>query len=960
MIKDDGSEESPLQGSVTSPTLEQQQQQLQLQLQQLQQQHQAATNELNNAKSQMPPYAGVGLGMNTAAATGGGSGGMPNGALQSPFDATGAGTMFDSCLFDWSRRRMEMAERAAMLGFPPATVGSSGPTAAGMSGGGGGGGGGGGNIGNVGAGTGLPFGSPGGPNPMSAAFGMGQVQVDSNMLQRMARGVPQSPDIQEEQNQQLECLGPPENLAEQEKRLHRLREQQEERLRKMRQNQEDRKRERAGMPIPPGFDLGSVAAMGGDLGVVGGGIPTEGMSQNQRTGVGGQQTGVQWWVCRKCQARAFASKEQALDHEAMCQMGQQQQVNQDGISLDANAGPQQNFVDDNFFPFQRNVPSGFGMPFQPPLPMMDMAAMRRNIEQNQMELEQHLAMQSAAAAAQAQAAALQQQGIQANAGPLVNSSPSLSGNGVGSFHQAINDSNLAEAAPIGDGGQYAILPKPIPLAMSSDKDWITPLHCFIRRHCVEVFTATAADVATPSKGKRRPIQVGQVGIRCPHCHSSDSSHHQGRERGSVYYPTTISSIYNATMNLLQRHLDACPSIPLEIMSRYRDLKADDARSATSKKYWINSAKSLGLVDTKHGGIRFSSLSPPPLPQLSMQQVSGDMRSATRRNSLEFFANRSEVSEGTLAGSKRKLESEEEDDDCDVDGPLSQGVSENDDSNNGRNEGPTPFREPKRAIPSPPPLVLPEDKSTATAFSFKLLSQMRPCVFTEADRLGKRKGLPAGFAGLACRHCYGGYGSGRFFPSSIKTLSDTSKTLNVLHNHMMRCRKCPVEVRDRLQRLKRGHDEERARMKFGSQKAFFAKIWDRLHNRVLDPANPPPVIKNDGGESPEIGSTINDNNCTLEGTKTNRPSMVGSSLSLSSPSNLSHHPMVAPFMASQNAHPQMALHAATMANMMKPDPSQAWTGAGIGGTVGIPMPSMTAHAMGPPNAPTRHGMRPGAA
>lgn len=129
-----------------------------------------------------------------------------------------------------------------------------------------------------------------------------------------------------------------------------------------------------------------------------------------------------------------------------------------------------------------------------------------------------------------------------------------------------------------------------------------------------------------------------------------------------------------------------------------------------------------------------------------------------------------------------------------------------------------------------PLVAPEDEVFATAFSYHLLCQMLPCVFTEADRLGKRKGLPPGFPGLACRHCFGGFGSGRFFPSSIKTLSDTSKTLNVLHNHMMRCRKCPPEVREILAATRRSHDEERAKMKFGSQKAFFARIWDRLHHK----------------------------------------------------------------------------------------------------------------------------------
>ena len=46
--------------------------------------------------------------------------------------------------------------------------------------------------------------------------------------------------------------------------------------------------------------------------------------------------------------------------------------------------------------------------------------------------------------------------------------------------------------------------------------------------------------------------------------------------------------------------------------------------------------------------------------------------------------------------------------------------------------------------------------------------------------------------------------------------------------MTRCRKCPIEIRKKLIGLRESHDQERASMKFGSQKAFFARIWDRLH------------------------------------------------------------------------------------------------------------------------------------
>jgi hypothetical protein len=92
-------------------------------------------------------------------------------------------------------------------------------------------------------------------------------------------------------------------------------------------------------------------------------------------------------------------------------------------------------------------------------------------------------------------------------------------------------------------GPFEMMSRPLPLAMEADEDWLTPLHCFVRQHCVHVFTASDEDVATPSKGKRRPIHVGQVGIRCPHCHQDIQSSVKARERGSVYFPTSISSIY---------------------------------------------------------------------------------------------------------------------------------------------------------------------------------------------------------------------------------------------------------------------------------------------------------------------------------------------------------------------------------------------------------------------------------
>jgi hypothetical protein len=454
----------------------------------------------------------------------------------------------------------------------------------------------------------------------------------------------------------------------------------------------------------------------------------------------------QWFVCKLCNSKAFSNREEAIAHESLCIMG--------GL------------------------------------------------------VNTHISIGSIGDMRRSSLGLL---------GTLAGTSSDLNMSNFGSTLSGLNNGpNQVQCKPVStkfnlnavsehpSKGPFAMMEKPQPLAMDLDKDWLTPLHCFVRKHCVQIFTATEMDLATPSKGKRKRIQVGQVGIRCPHCYQGPAT--MSKERGSVYYPTSISSIYNATMNLLQRHLHNCSAVPADIMQRYETLKGDDARSGTSKKYWVKSAVSLGLVDTS-GGIRYTGIAQ-LLESQSQQSVNfgqvkaNDYFSYLRSNDLS-------MKRDNIAGSNTAY------------------VSENKLSEGGMHDfnatGPD-------SLPQSTGVVTPEDESHATAFSYALLSQMQPCVFAEADRLGKRKDLPPGFPGLACTHCFEGYGSGRFFPSSIKTLSDTSKTLNVLHNHMMRCRKCPVEVREKLISLRKTHDDERSKMKFGSQKAFFARIWDRLHHK----------------------------------------------------------------------------------------------------------------------------------
>jgi hypothetical protein len=493
----------------------------------------------------------------------------------------------------------------------------------------------------------------------------------------------------------------------------------------------------------------------------------------------------QWWVCKICQAHAFSSREQAAQHESMCLQNHRNSSGYPTAAMDLTMNIDQSFRGND----AEDAASG-------------MAHGNHTDSSNNVE---HAFLHSQHSSRHRQH---QQEEDNFYPAPTSHDHPSATPN---------HSQESSEARQVFlHTGPFSSLQAPIPLSMELDQNSLTPLHCFVRKHCVELFTATKDDVTTPSKGKRKPIRVGQVGIRCPHCHNDDETS-KAKERGSIYYPTSIASIYNATMNLLQRHLHNCNAVPPEIRRRYETLKADDARSGTSKKYWIESALKLGLVDTDQGirlkesSSRAATLSRSGMLQANQNDVfspnRGDLVAPAEEEPESLHPQRS--SSITTKPSEWNQINSPESDRRGTELEESAGTSQ------------------QHSISSEF-LVTTEDEPYATSFSYLLMKQMQPCKFTEADRLGKRKGLPVGFPGLACRHCFGGYGSGRFFPSSIKTLSDTSKTLNVLHNHMMKCRRCPSDLRESLDQLRKTHDDQRAKMKFGSQKAFFARIWKRLH------------------------------------------------------------------------------------------------------------------------------------
>lgn len=167
-----------------------------------------------------------------------------------------------------------------------------------------------------------------------------------------------------------------------------------------------------------------------------------------------------------------------------------------------------------------------------------------------------------------------------------------------------------------------------------------------------------------------------------------------------------------------------------------------------------------------------------------------------------------------------------------------------------------------------PLVLPEDKLLLTDYFYFVNKQLKLCRFTESDRKtrgGKRETIEIGFGGLECRHCAGSSGSRKFFWSDVDRLANSFAEIPA---HILKCRKCPENVKQSLADLKQRHPEQMARLPRGSQKVFFRRMWKRLHNTdIEDEADakkaPTAKIKQDSPSLPSKQPDVKPSAATVE-------------------------------------------------------------------------------------------------
>lgn len=141
------------------------------------------------------------------------------------------------------------------------------------------------------------------------------------------------------------------------------------------------------------------------------------------------------------------------------------------------------------------------------------------------------------------------------------------------------------------------------LAIPNDKEWLPDTDSFVRQQ-VEVFCATKEDVDAAHHNKKLPIEEGTVGIRCIHCALSKLG-----DITQTYYPFSVTGLYEAVRDLHRLHLDICKNAPEAVRSKLASIKELSPLTSVGRNYYVSAAKSLGLVDTKHG-IRASGESSP--------------------------------------------------------------------------------------------------------------------------------------------------------------------------------------------------------------------------------------------------------------------------------------------------------------------------------------------------------------
>ena len=118
----------------------------------------------------------------------------------------------------------------------------------------------------------------------------------------------------------------------------------------------------------------------------------------------------------------------------------------------------------------------------------------------------------------------------------------------------------------------------------------------------------------------------------------------------------------------------------------------------------------------------------------------------------------------------------------------------------------------------------EDKKDLSDFVVTVMEQVVACRATEEDARRKHRKITVGYPGAVCRHCMGQNGEGRYFFTTIESLTTLG---TVFEKHFAKCSHVPSQIKKAIVTNKARHLEQRKHLPSGSQQAYFLKLWDRL-------------------------------------------------------------------------------------------------------------------------------------
>ena len=162
----------------------------------------------------------------------------------------------------------------------------------------------------------------------------------------------------------------------------------------------------------------------------------------------------------------------------------------------------------------------------------------------------------------------------------------------------------------------------------------------------------------------------------------------------------------------------------------------------------------------------------------------------------------------------------------------------------------------------------EDAEELSDFVVNVMSQTIACRATEADVARKFRRIHVGYPGVVCRHCMGEGGEGRYFFTTIESLTTLS---TVFEKHIMKCAFVPADIKKSVVTARSKHAEQRKAFPNGAQQAYFNRLWDRLRSMKIagtTSSSAVPLPKASGSaaameESPELSVPNSDEKMTFE-------------------------------------------------------------------------------------------------